>query len=215
LRDSNPARPRQLPKGEYPVNWIKKIALAAIAAAALMAFIGVGTASATTQLCTDAGGVCTEYSGSIVGTSTNATWATNLANVECAHSSTTIIENSSTGTPIIGTVTGLGFSGCQTEGLVHTPCTVTVKNLPYTSSLEGKTLTIKDGVGVGAKVVCGTVLSCELLTKAASLAITNGSPTVARANEVALSHETGTICPTVATWSATYAVTSPTGLTVL
>jgi len=195
------------------VKYIKNLALAAIAAAAFMAFLGAGTASAT-QLCTDSGEVCTEYSGTITGTSTNATLATNLANVECSDSATTIVANSSTGAPILGEVTGLEFTGCRTEvGLV--PCTVTVKNLPYGGSVEGKTLTVTDPVGAGAKVVCGTVLSCEFLTKSASLSITNGSPTVAVAKEVQLSHETGAICPSTATWSATYSVTSPTGLTVL
>lgn len=192
----------------------RNLALAGIVAAAFMAIIGAGTASAT-QLCTDSGGICTEYSGNITGTSTNATLATNLANVECSHSETTINAFTSTGAPILGEVTALSFTGCQTEGVVHTACTVTVKNLPYSASLEGKTLTVTDSVGAGAKVVCGTVLSCEFLTKSANLAITNGSPTVARAENVALSHETGAICPSTATWSATYSVVSPAGLTVL
>jgi hypothetical protein len=195
------------------VKVFRNLALAAIAAAAFMAFIGAGTASAT-QLCTDSGGICTEYSGNITGTSTNATLATNLANVECSDSETTIFANSSTGAPILGEVTGLTFTGCRTE-VTLVPCTVTVKNLPYSASLEGKTLTVSDAVGAGAKVVCGTVLSCEFLTKSANLAITNGEPTVARAEKVALSHETGAICPETATWSATYKVTSPAGLTVL
>jgi hypothetical protein len=195
------------------VKWIKNLTLAAIAAAALMAFVGAGTASAT-QLCTDSGGICTEYSGTIKGTSTNATFATNLANVECAHSATTIVANSSTGTPILGEVTALDFTECQTE-VVHTPCMVTTKNLPYNASLEGRTLTISDPVGVGVKIVCNTVLSCEFLTNSANLTITNGSPTVVQAENVALNHETGAICPATASWSATYAVTAPSGLTVL
>jgi hypothetical protein len=204
------------------VKWIKNLSLAAIAAAAFMAFVGAGTASAT-QLCatSGAGTECAgaagkfEYSGTVTGTSTNATLSTNLANVECTESATTLDANSSTGAPILGEVTALSFTGCQTEGLVHTACTVTVKNLPYSSSIEGKTLTVTDPVGAGAKVVCGTVISCEFLTKEVSLAITNGAPTVAVAKEVALSHETGAICPSTATWNATYSVTAPTGLTVL
>lgn len=203
------------------MKWIKNLTLAAIAAAAFMAFLGAGTASAT-QLCATsgagsecAGGGKFEYSGNITGTSTNATLSTNLANVECSDSATTITANSSTGAPILGEVTALSFTGCQTEGIVHTACTVTVKNLPYSASLEGKTLTVTDPVGAGAKVVCGTVLSCEFLTTAANLTITNGEPTVAVAKEVALSHETGAICPSTATWNATYSVTAPTGLTVL
>src|SRR3954462_9494930 len=182
----------------------EKLALAAIAAMALMAFVGAGNASAT-QLCTDSGSGCTEYSGTIKGTSTNATLATNLANVECSDSETTIVANSATGTPILGEVTGLTFAGCRTE-VTLVPCTVTVKNLPYSAELEGKTLTVTDAVGAGAKVVCGTVLSCEFLTKSANLGITNGEPTVAVAKEVPLSHETGAICPSTATWNATYKV---------
>jgi hypothetical protein len=202
------------------VKWIKNLTLAAITAAAFMAFLGAGTASAT-QLCatSGAGTECAgtgkfEYSGNITGTSTNATLSTNLANVECSDSATTIVANSSTGAPILGEVTALSFTGCRTE-VTLIPCTVTVKNLPYNASLEGKTLSVTDAVGAGAKVVCGTVLSCEFLTTAATLAITNGSPTVAVAKEVALSHEAGAICPETATWSATYSVTAPTGLTVL
>jgi hypothetical protein len=195
------------------VTRIGKIALAAVAAAALMAFLGVSTASAT-QLCTDLGGGCTEYSGAITGTSTNATLATNIANFECSDSQATINASSSTGAPILGEVTALSFTGCRTE-VSLIPCTVTVKNLPYSASLEGKTLTVTDPVGAGAKMVCGSWLSCEFLTNKASLAITNGEPTVAKAEQVALSHETGAICPSTATWSATYSVVSPTGLTVL
>jgi len=196
------------------VKLLKNLALAAIAVAAFMAFVGVGTASAT-QLCTDAGGVCTEYSGNINGTSTNATLSTNLANVECSHSTTTINASTSTGESIPGEVTALAFTGCQTEGLVHTACTVTVRNIPYPASLSGKTLTVSDPEGAGAKVVCSGIISCEFLTTDATLTITNGAPTVAKAENVKLSHETGALCPETATWSATYAVTSPTGLTVL
>jgi len=192
---------------------IHNLALAAIAATALMAALGAGTTSAT-QLCTDSVGVCTEYSGNITGTSTNATLATNLANFECSDSAATIHANNSTGAPILGEVTALSFTGCRSE-VTLIPCTVTVRNLPYSASLEGKTLTVTDAVGAGAKVVCGTWLSCEFLTQKAELAITNGEPAVARAEKVELSHETGAICPSTATWSATYAVTSPAGLTVL
>jgi hypothetical protein len=206
------------------VKWIKNLALAAIAAAALMAFLGAGTASAT-QLCAFApaatGTECAgtpqkfEYSGDITGTSTDATLSTNLANVECSHSTTTINASSSTGVSIPGQVTALAFTGCQTEGLVHTPCTVTVRNLPYPASLTGKTLTVSDEAGAGAKVVCSGVISCEFLTTDATLTVTNGEPTVAKAENVVLSHETGTLCPETASWKATYAVTSPAGLTVL
>jgi len=78
-----------------------------------MAFLGAGTASAETHLCTDAGGACTAYSGEITGASTNATLSTSLASVVCSHSTTTLDAFSSTGEPIIGEVTALSFTGCQ------------------------------------------------------------------------------------------------------
>src|SRR4051794_20808568 len=74
---------------------------------------------------------------------------------------------------------------------------------------------VSDPAGAGAKVVCGTVIICEFPTTDATLTVTNGSPTVARAENVELSHETGVLCPETAVFNATYAVVSPTGLTVL
>jgi len=203
------------------MKWIRAFSLAAIVGAAFMAFLGAGTASAT-QLCAFAGAgpECAgaagkfEYSGAITGTSTNATLTTNLFNLECSDSHATITASSSTGAPILGEVTALSFTGCRTEMTLN-PCTVTVRNLPYSASLEGKTLTVTDPVGAGAKMVCGTWLSCEFLTEKAALAIANGEPTVATAKEVELSHENGAICPSRATWSATYSTVSPEGLTVL
>ena len=202
------------------MKWIKNLTCAAIAAAALTAFLGAGTTSAT-QLCatTGTGPECAgaagkfEYSGPIEGTSTNATLATNLFNLKCEDSAATINASSSTGAPILGEVTALSFTKCHSE--LGVECTVTVKNLPYSASFEGKTLTVTDSVGAGAKVVCGTTLSCEFLTKSARLTITNGEPTVAAAREVPLSYENGAICPSTATWSATYSILSPTGLTNL
>jgi len=212
------------------MKYIRILGLAAIAAAAVMAFVGAGTASATTVICATgpeesvcgAGAGKAEYSGAITATSTNATLATNLSNVICSHSETTLNPSSSTGEPITGTVSALSFTGCKTEG-TNIACTVTVRNLTYNASLKGtiggkagvSTLTVTDALGAGAKVVCGAVIECEFLTNEADLPVTNGSPTTATATNIVLSHETGIACPETATWSATYAVTSPAGLTVL
>jgi hypothetical protein len=207
------------------MRYIKVLGLAAVAAMALMAVIGAGTASATTICATGGspeagcGAGKGEYSGTVVGTSTNATLSTDLANVICSHSETTLTPASSTGAPTIGgVVDSLTFTGCETE-VTHTPCKVTVRNLPYNASLEalstGTTLTVEDSEGAGANVVCTGVIECEFLTPKATLKVENGSPTVAKAESVSLSHEKGLLCPSRATWSATYSVVSPTGLTVI
>jgi hypothetical protein len=210
------------------VKYIKILGLAAVTAAALMALIGASTASAST-LCANAGGEVMNCLGGkvsfgdnvndrVVGTSTNATLSTNLANVICSHSETTLNPASSTGTPILGTVEALSFTGCETE-VTHTPCKVTVRNLPYSGSVEangtGGTLTVEDAEGAGANVICTGVIECEFLTTKATLNVVNGSPTVAKAESVPLNHEHGLICPSTATWNATYSVISPTGLTVI
>lgn len=201
------------------MKYIKMLGLAAVAATAVMAFVGAGTASATVICATGTPeeSVCgtgkKEYSGAITGVSTNATLATNLANVVCAESETTLNPTSSTGAPIVGTVSALTFTSCETE-VTHVGCTVTVRNLPYNSSLEGTALTVTDSVGAGARVVCLGVIDCEFLTKEAHLTVKNGSPTTATATNVGLTR-TGVTCPETATWSATYSVTSPAGLTVL
>lgn len=208
------------------MKYIKILGLAAVAAMAIMAFVGAASASATTLCASEGGGAVMNCLGGkvsygdnvndrVVGTSTNATLSTSLANVVCSHSETTLNPNSSTGAPITGTVEALSFTGCETEALPHTPCTVNVVNVPYNASIEGTALTVTDAAGAGAEVVCGTVISCEFTTASAGLTVTNGSPTVATASNIPLSHENGLICPKTATWSATYSVTSPTGLTVL
>ncbi|MFL5897748.1 MAG: hypothetical protein ACJ76D_04715 [Solirubrobacterales bacterium] len=208
------------------MKYIRILGLAAVAAMALMALIGAGTASATTICATGGspeagcGAGKGEYSGPVVAKSTNATLKTNITNVVCETSETTLNPSASTGTPSIpGEVSALSFTGCKTEGIAPISCTVTVRNVPYEGSIESNggglsTLRVKDSVGAGAKVVCGTILSCEFLTKEAVLSVKNGAPTVASASEVSLTRS-GSICPETATWSADYNVTSPAGLTII
>ena len=203
------------------MKYVKILGLAALAAMAVMAFVGAGTASATT-LCKTSGspeagcgagkGEINAETDNIVGTSTNAKLTSPIANVVCNHSETEIDPASSTGSPILGSITKLTFTGeCRTEG--GTACTVTVKNIPYEAELEGTTLTAKDAVGAGAKVVCGFLINCEFLANEAKLTITNGSPTTATASKVVLKRNGG-ICPETAEWDAVYNTTSPAGLTV-
>lgn len=204
------------------MKYVKILGLAAVAALAVMAFVGAGTASATT-LCKTGGspeagcgagkGEINAETDNIVGTSTNAILTSSLTNVTCEHSETEINPESSTGTPIIGSVEKLTFTGnCKTSS--GTACTVQVLNLPYGGSLEGDTLTVTDPIGAGAKVVCGFLINCTFTTKQASLTVENGSPTVAVAAGVKL-ERAGGFCPETAEWHATYKTSSPAGLTVL
>lgn len=221
------------------MKYLKVLGLAAVAAMAVTAFVGAGTASAATKLCATstkkpevtANGCPTNKeepaknaSGKvhIEAESTEALLTTSITNVTCDVSKVTIEANSATNegnTSITGEVTSLSFSSCETSG--GTECTVTVKNLPYEGHLLGttggntnlSTLTVTDAVGAGAQVVCGFLINCTFTTKEASLAGTNGSPTTFKASKVLLAREGG-FCPATAEWDATYKVVTPVGLTV-
>lgn len=203
------------------MKYVRILGLVAAAAMAVMAF-GGGTASAA-QLCANAASEANgcgkngtqakaETAADVTGTSTNAILTSSITDVTCTDSHTTINPNSSTGTPITGTVDVLTFGGeCETSG--GTECHVTTVNLPYEASIEGTTLTVKDAVGAGAVVECGFLINCTFTTKEAKLSITNGTPTTATASKVVL-NRSGGFCPATAEWHATYSTTSPAGLTV-
>jgi hypothetical protein len=205
------------------------MAVAAVTAAALMALIGAGTASATV-LCAESGTTSTactvgthtkEFSGTIQAEASNPKLDTNIAVVTCEKSNTTLSASASTGTPAIaGTVTALSFTGnCMLEGTTTT-CTVTTEGLPYNASIEhtageSSILTVTSGTGGGnprAHVKCGSLINCTFGKSSVTLAGTNGSPTQFVAN-IALNRESG-ICPETSTWTATYSVTSPVGFTI-
>jgi hypothetical protein len=203
------------------VKYVKILGLTAVAAMAVMAFVGAGTASATT-LCKSGGspeagcgagkGEINAETDNIEGTSSNAILTSSLTDVTCKVSETKINPTSSTGAPILGTVENLNFKeDCTTAS--GTSCTVTVVNLPYSSSLEGTALTVTDPIGAGATVKCGFLINCTFTTKSATLNIVNGTPSVAKAEGVKLEREGG-FCPETAEWHATYSTTAPTGLTV-
>lgn len=210
------------------MRYPKGLCIAILAAAAFTAFGGAGTASAA-RICATGSpeqAVCglgagkKPYSGRVWLRRVGWLLTTNLANVSCGASEMELEFGTSEGSPITGTVNALSVTECATTGLVPTSCTTTVKNLPYAASLEssgeGKSvLTVSDAVGVGFKVVCGTVLSCEFLTASAQLSGVNGSPTQFSATELPLSHENGAICPSSAKWDPVYEVVFPAGFTIL
>jgi hypothetical protein len=206
----------------------KGLCVAIVAAAAIAAFGGAGTASAARTCATGspeeavcgAGAGKKPYSGRVLMRRVGWLLTTNLANVTCGASEMELEYGASEGSPITGAVNALSASECVTTGLVPTSCTTTVKHLPYATALEssgeGKSvLTVSDEAGVGFKVVCGTVLSCEFLTTSGQLSGVNGSPTQFSASEMPLSHETGAICPSTAKWDPVYEVVFPAGFTVL
>lgn len=144
-----------------------------------------------------------ETDAPIEATSTNSVLTTNVATVTCEHSATVLDPNSSTGTPITGSVAALSFTGnCKTNG--GTACTVTVVNIPYQASLETGALTVTDPTGAGATVKCGFLINCTFTSKKVELGMfASGNDTVIEASNVELARS-GPFCPQTSQWNADY-----------
>jgi len=209
---------------------LKMLGLAAVAAMALMAMVGAGTASAT-ELCSTNTSPCTgtKYlSGTTISAQlkagTGAVLTNSISNVTCKKSTVDITTTSSggSGVAVTGTApktTGLTFSEC-TNSFGET-CTAEVVDLPYSGSVTatGKgngSMTVQaDGSGnPGAKVVCGSLINCTFKTASATLTVTGGNPAIAAANAIELTREGG-FCPTTSKWDAEYEVTAPKPLFVV
>jgi hypothetical protein len=210
------------------MKYLKILGLAAVAAMALMAVAGAGTASAT-ELCTVNTSPCpaaSKYnSGTVIeASSTNATLTSSLGNVVCTGSSIKGTTTSSGGSKLSveGTMESLSFSGCTLTTPFSTTkhnCTVTGINLHYkgvaakTTQPNG-TLTVTSGGSgdPGAKVDCGAnVLRCQFTSPSIVLDVTGGSPATVLAKEESLNRTVyeGGLCPSTSTWDATYTVTKP------
>jgi hypothetical protein len=213
------------------VKYIKILGLAAVAAAALMAFVGASSASATV-LCTEtptgtSPATCPSaqtYGPNtvITGTATNAVLTNTISNVTCSHS-VTEAETTTTGgaaATVTGDIVSLSFTGCKTA--TEVPCEVTVENLPYSaevhwvSGTHNGTLTVKSGGtgNPGATVICGSLIRCTFSNSLFNLGVTGGEPAHVTAANVPLSLNSLGACPLTATWDATYEATSPTNIWV-
>jgi hypothetical protein len=198
---------------------LKLAGLSAVAAMALMALLGVGTASATVLCKTATGGEpCGEswkYSGTIEGSLKSGTTAVLRTTSES-------IENTCTGgsakgsasaggatATVTGTVatTDVSLSGCvhtvdvleKCEGEIHSISgtssgTVTVKGCAVTTVLLGVSCTYGPGEGTDVGVV-----------------EEGGSGEAAKVNEVAAKQAGSFLCPSTVVYEAEIARTAPEG----
>ncbi|MGN6256701.1 MAG: hypothetical protein ACTHN3_02980 [Solirubrobacterales bacterium] len=207
---------------------LKMLGLAVLAAGALSALIGAGTASATV-LCSTNTNPCTgtkypsgtSVSGSLVS-GTNAVLVTGSGEVTCTKSTIsgkTTSAGSST-TTVTGEITAVSFTGC-TESVFHSSCTVTSENLPWkvevhssSTNGNGAMTAFSSGKGnPGAIVECSFFVNCTYSTTSATLSVTGGNPAKVLASKVPLAATTSgthTTCPSnTATWTAEYEITTP------
>jgi len=196
------------------MKYIKMMGLAVVAAMAVMAMAGAGTASANGTACTTNTSPCTSLLANGTKLSaqlksgTHATLTSSLGNVTCKKSTVGgVINNASTAH---GEITSLTFTECT---LGSTACTVKATAPPYTvtgvASNQTLTITQKTGGNVpGALVECGSFINCTFSNSDITLGFTGGTPAFIKAEAVSL-NRSGGFCPSTSTWHAEYEVTSP------
>jgi len=198
------------------MKYLKILSLSAIAAAAVMAFVGAGTASATT-VCTlgtttaPCGSGETPYSGKIVAHLVPGTTAvlSGTLKVECT-SSTVEGETNSAGE---GSITNATWSNC-------TNCPeIKALNLPWkahatTGTAPNGTMTVENPSVLLGKCL-GGVANCVASASSVVLDVDGGEPALvlAKSEPLNMSTESGFGCGTSGTWTASYeALTPSTGL---
>jgi len=204
------------------MKYAKMLGLAALAALALMAFVGAGSASA--KVCSTAGvgascgaGHGNVYTGAVKASLTSGKTAqlvSGFITVNCSESSATgEITNGETGA---GNISSLTFGGC-TSGLGA--CTAktsasSVNKWPVTVTGEGTTsgkMVVKNVTG---EFTCAGV-TCKYVAaeagKAGEIVVAGGEPGEIKATKVVLTKEEGSsfLCSNTATWSGEYLISTP------
>jgi hypothetical protein len=202
------------------MKYIKMLGLAAVAAAALMAFVGAGTASAAGVLCSAQEAPC--GAGNKWGTQT----------LEFSASASTLLRETSLGETIntcrksfvSGTITN-GNSSSNASGsissLTWTECTWTTTTVAN-GGLEVVSAGSHDGaVRANAEVKVTISIpffgSCVYGVTAGTIlgTITEGNPATFDSNAVVSKSSGSSItCPNTANWTGTYTQTVPSGTTL-
>lgn len=198
------------------MKYLKTLGLAMIAAAAMTAFAGAGTASAATELFS---GNSTLSEGQAITSSLAAGNSAILANTSesivntCTTSSVNGKTTNTTGATVNGNIESLTFTNCT--NVVHTKSngSLSIENIGggngtvrSSGSLVGITVFgVECLYGTGLGTHLGTMNGTTDITKHASLTI----------NAVINEQEPKKLsCPDTTKWTASYVATSPTGLNV-
>ncbi|HET9677451.1 MAG TPA: hypothetical protein VFP21_08115 [Solirubrobacterales bacterium] len=189
------------------MKYLKMLGLAAVAAMALTAVAGAGSASAHAVLCKESAIPCgSSYkTGEHITATAGTTRFTAGLEVTCTSSEATIQVTGAGGE---GKMTGLTFGGCKSS---LGGCTVTAEGLPYSGEADvsgtgpNGTLTL---AGAQAGVKCEG-LTCTYAVTSLSLPIDGGSTALVTANGVELKKTGGGfLCPSTVKWDATYSTSN-------
>jgi hypothetical protein len=212
------------------MKYVKMLGLAAVAAAALMAFVGASTASATV-LCKVAvnttTGVCptspanekypkeTEIAAELNNGATEpAELETEFLTIKCEASTVsgkTENEGSST-TTVKGPISTLTFTKCNCPVTVLKPGSLEIH---WISGTDNGTVTSSNAeVTVNCSTIFGTV-HCIYVTNSTDLGtLTGGTTATLTANASIPRVTTNALCANLALWKAKYKVTKPDSLFV-
>ena len=208
------------------MKYLKMLGLAAIAAGALMAFAGAGTASATELTCTEPAGVivmCPNPTTVHAVSEGHAVLDTIFGNIECE---STVNGTANTGGPSsTETVVGSGevtFFNCTTAVVkVLKNGTLEIHTDPNDSASDTTNGTV---TSTGSEVTVETFgFHCIFTTNNTDIGTLTGSSTVAAARGVATETATfdisatiprtggrsGAFCGASAPWTGAYKVTTP------
>ena len=194
------------------MKYTKMLGLLAIAAAALMAFAGV--ASATT-LTSPTG---TTYTGKIVSVNEGHTTlhAANGISVSCPGEVSGSVEQHGTGVTVKGKNTALTFGTallpCTNSDVVHVSALGELEIHNVSGGYNG-TLT---STGTTVNVTDNTGVSCGFLTKETDVGtLTAGTPATLHIASAKIPRHSGSIlCGATGTWTGSYKVTTPGSLFV-
>jgi len=216
----------------------KVLGLAIVAALALSAFVGAGSAAANAKVCSTAGkgAACAGshgnvYTGPIKAsliattntTEVHAVLQSQFTSVTCTNSTVEgEVTNGETGTGVINSLT---FSGCHSGGSSTNNCTADTtasktNTWPATGTASGKSdgngsMDVSNVTGHFACVIFGSTVNCYY--KAASTNVdvfgSDTTPTI-EATAVSLEREepSSGFCSASATWTARYSIETPTSL---
>jgi len=209
---------------------LKMIGLAALAATALMALVGVGTASAKVCSTAGAGAACggshgSVYTGAISASLTsgkNAVLTSGFITVTCTESSAGGSASGGASSPATGNLTSLTFGGCtaNTGGSCTAKSSASAGN-PWPATLTtgtapNGTMTVTNVTGEFTCTVFGSPVTCRYVATdaggAGEIVVKGGTPAEIIATSVKLTKEevSNGLCSNTATWSGEYKISTPT-----
>lgn len=200
---------------------IKILGLGLLAAMAMMAIVGAGTASAT-KLCSVNTSPCPAGNTYGKGTAIKAqlpaggtsVMSSGFVTITCTSSTMSGKTTSEGGAgAVTGEISSVTWKNC-TSNLGS--CTASALNTPWKVEVSGSggsgTMSVNNP---GGKFTCGGV-TCEYSASKASVSANGGNPATIKASGVSFSKIGGSfLCSSSASWTSTYEVTSPNPLFVV